>query len=105
MKDFLRDAEQAVEHAGKWTPRGWLPDGDLVRGLAVEREAMIEAYRAYLESLYDAVAELYEEGMSDFEMKDAVHSRLGPYHQWAGYETELGRHISLAYLQVEAAAF
>lgn len=24
--------EQAVEHAMKWTPRGWLPDGDLVRG-------------------------------------------------------------------------
>jgi len=66
---------------------------------------LIEAYRAYLESLYAAVAELYEEGMSDFEMKDAVHARLGPYHHWAGYETELGRHISLAYLQVEAAEF
>jgi hypothetical protein len=24
--------EQAVAHAMKWTPRGWLPDGDLVRG-------------------------------------------------------------------------
>lgn len=23
--------EEAVEHAGRWTPRGWLPDGDLVR--------------------------------------------------------------------------
>lgn len=23
--------EQAVEHAGRWTPRGWLPDGELVR--------------------------------------------------------------------------
>jgi glyoxylase-like metal-dependent hydrolase (beta-lactamase superfamily II) len=66
---------------------------------------LIEAYRAYLESLYDAVAELYEEGISDFEMKEAVHARLEPYHQWAGYETELGRHISLAYLQVEAAEF
>lgn len=24
--------EQAVEHSTEWTPRGWLPDGDLVRG-------------------------------------------------------------------------
>ena len=24
--------EEAVEHSMKWTPRGWLPDGDLVRG-------------------------------------------------------------------------
>jgi hypothetical protein len=23
--------EEAVEHATRWTPRGWLPDGDLVR--------------------------------------------------------------------------
>jgi hypothetical protein len=26
------DMEEAVAFAGKWTPRGWLPDGDLVRG-------------------------------------------------------------------------
>lgn len=25
------DMEQAVDYASKWTPRGWLPDGDLVR--------------------------------------------------------------------------
>ena len=24
--------EEAVEFAGRWTPRGWLPDGELVRG-------------------------------------------------------------------------
>ena len=26
------DMEEAIEHAMTWTPRGWLPDGDLVRG-------------------------------------------------------------------------
>lgn len=26
------DMEEAVAHAMKWTPRGWLPDGALVRG-------------------------------------------------------------------------
>ena len=26
------DMEEAVAHAGTWTPRGWLPDADLVRG-------------------------------------------------------------------------
>ncbi|HSM04361.1 MAG TPA: hypothetical protein VK858_07055, partial [Longimicrobiales bacterium] len=26
------DMEEAVEFAGRWTPRGWLPDGELVRG-------------------------------------------------------------------------
>ncbi len=66
---------------------------------------LVEAYRSYLQTLYDKVAELFEEGMSDFEMKEQVNATLGGYHGWAGYETELGRHISLAYLEVEAAAF
>ena len=26
------DIEEAIDFAGRWTPRGWLPDGDLVRG-------------------------------------------------------------------------
>jgi hypothetical protein len=26
------DMEEAVAFAGRWTPRGWLPDGELVRG-------------------------------------------------------------------------
>jgi hypothetical protein len=26
------EMEEAVEHATRWTPRGWLPDGNLVRG-------------------------------------------------------------------------
>jgi len=66
---------------------------------------LIKAYQAYLQTLYDKVFVLFDEGMSDFEMKDQVHAVLGPYHAWAGYDTELGKHISLAYLQAEAAAF
>lgn len=66
---------------------------------------LVEAYRNYLQTLYGKVAELFDEGMSDFEMKDHVHAGLSPFHAWVGYDTELGRHVSLAYLQVEAAAF
>jgi glyoxylase-like metal-dependent hydrolase (beta-lactamase superfamily II) len=66
---------------------------------------LVQAYRTYLQNLYDKVALLFDEGVSDFEMKDQVHAVLAPYHGWAGYQTELGKHISLAYLQAEAAAF
>lgn len=66
---------------------------------------LVQSYRAYLQALYAKVGELFEEGVSDFEMKDSVHAVLTPFHDWAGYDTELGRHISLAYLEVEKAAF
>jgi glyoxylase-like metal-dependent hydrolase (beta-lactamase superfamily II) len=66
---------------------------------------VLEAYRDYLAGLYDTVAKLYEEGLSDFEMKPVVSERLARFKDWPGFEEELGRHISLAYLEVEATAF
>ena len=33
------DLDQAVDYAGKWMPRGWLPDGDLVRAVVVASTA------------------------------------------------------------------
>ncbi len=66
---------------------------------------VIAGYRDYLTGLYQSVAELFEQGLSDFEMKDQVEQRLQLFSDWTGYQEELGKHISLAYLQIEAAAF
>ncbi|MEN8175189.1 MAG: MBL fold metallo-hydrolase [Pseudomonadota bacterium] len=68
-------------------------------------KSVIEAYRRYLTQLYAAVAELYEEGMGDFEMKDRVAARLEEFGDWVNFEDELGKHISLAYLEIEANEF
>jgi glyoxylase-like metal-dependent hydrolase (beta-lactamase superfamily II) len=66
---------------------------------------ILDSYRDYMAELYKVVAELYDEGMSDFEMKPKVAARLARYKDWPGFEEELGKHISLAYLEAEAAAF
>ncbi len=39
------DMEQAVEFAGKWTPRGWLPDGALVRGDQADAAGALASWR------------------------------------------------------------
>ncbi len=59
----------------------------------------------YLRTLHGGVAELYDAGISDFEMKPVIEERLGAFSDWAGFDSELGKHISLAYLEVEADAF
>lgn len=59
----------------------------------------------YLDTVYGGVRELFEENISDFEMKPIIAERLGAFHDWAGLNDELGKHISIAYLQVEAEAF
>jgi glyoxylase-like metal-dependent hydrolase (beta-lactamase superfamily II) len=66
---------------------------------------VVEDYRAYLAGLYEGVAALFEEGVSDFEMKPTIEEQLARFKDWPGFEDELGKHISLAYLEVEAQAF
>jgi glyoxylase-like metal-dependent hydrolase (beta-lactamase superfamily II) len=59
----------------------------------------------YLNTVYGGVQELFDEGVSDFEMKPVIADRLSAFDGWAGLDDELGKHISIAYLQVEADAF
>ncbi|MCU0836021.1 MAG: MBL fold metallo-hydrolase [Chromatiaceae bacterium] len=66
---------------------------------------IVDDYRTYLAGVYEGVVELYEEGLSDFDMKPIIAERLAQFHDWPGFAEELGKHISLAYLEVEAAAF
>jgi glyoxylase-like metal-dependent hydrolase (beta-lactamase superfamily II) len=64
-----------------------------------------EAYRDYINALLAAVKKYYEQGMSDFEMKDKVLADLAPYKDWAMFDSEMGKLISLAYLSVESESF
>ncbi len=66
---------------------------------------IVDDYRTYLAGVYDGVAELYEEGVSDFDMKPRIVESLERFKDWPGFEEELGKHVSLAYLEVEAEAF
>ena len=59
----------------------------------------------YLVALYEAVGDLIEEGLEDFEMKPILEPRFKRYTRWNGFGTGLGRHISLAVLEHESASF
>ncbi len=64
-----------------------------------------ETFRRYLEILHTTVKKYYNEGLSDYAMKDKVAKALADYAGWSGFEEQLGKHISLAYLQIEEAEF
>lgn len=63
---------------------------------------MVQAYRDYMATLMAEVQRQYDAGKSDFEMKDAVAAELGAYRDWSGFNEQLGKHISLAVLEIEA---
>jgi glyoxylase-like metal-dependent hydrolase (beta-lactamase superfamily II) len=63
-----------------------------------------EATKRFIEVLYASVENYYDEGLSDFEMRDKVVADLKEFSDWSGYEG-IGRLISFVYQQVEAAEF
>jgi len=63
-----------------------------------------EATKRFLEVLYASVENYYDEGLSDFEMRDKVVEDLKEFSDWSGYDG-IGRLISFVYQQVEAAEF
>jgi len=65
----------------------------------------VESMHNYYNTVYTNVKRLYEEGQSDFEMKDEISAKLKDYSDWIGFDTQLGKHISYAYLQIEADDF
>jgi len=63
--------------------------------------AMLKAQRDYFQALFDAVKVEYDAGKSDFEMKPAVVKKLAAYQNWNGFDTAVGKQISLAVLEIE----
>ena len=66
---------------------------------------IVRQFRNYVATVYSQAAHYYDEGLSDFEMKPLVVKKLKAFHNWVGFDDEIGRHISLAVLEAEAAAF
>ncbi|MEK7207253.1 MAG: MBL fold metallo-hydrolase [Pseudomonadota bacterium] len=72
-------------------------------GLSGGREIVL-AERKFLVALRAAVKKYYDQGMSDFEMKDKVMTDLVAYKDWVFFNN-LGRVISATYLQIESESF
>ncbi len=66
---------------------------------------IIIPFMNYLKIVYAEVGIHYEAGMTDFEMKPKILLKLQDYINWAGFNDEVGKHISLAVLEYEQDEF
>lgn len=64
-----------------------------------------KSYRSFLDTIYSTAKQGYDDGLADFELRPLLLEKLKPWREWAGFHTELGQHISGAYLEAEAADF
>lgn len=96
IRGNIAACDQALELKSKYYVPGHGPSGGA---------DIIEPFCNYLKTLYAKVGELYKEGLSDFEMKDTVVESLSAYRDWSGFSDQVGKHISLAVLEIEQAEF
>ncbi len=97
--DFQGNAE-AIDLALTSGARHFVPG----HGPAGGRE-LLALYQRYLRTVHGTVQRYYEQGLADFEMMPKVASALLAFQGWKDFTTQLGRHVSRAYLQIEAASF
>jgi glyoxylase-like metal-dependent hydrolase (beta-lactamase superfamily II) len=91
---------EACRVAASLNARRYVPGHGPTGGVEI-----VKAYETYLTTLYAEVKKHYDAGKSDFEMKDAVVATLKPYTDWVYFDDVIGRHISLAFLEIERTSF
>lgn len=96
FRDNIKALDKAISINASYYVPGHGPTGD-VKIMHLQRE--------YFDTLYQQVENYTDEGLEDFEMKEKVVPELKKFSQWNGFEEEVGKHISLAKLEVEQAEF
>lgn len=91
---------ESVDRILKTGARIWIP-GHGPSG----NDAMVRAYRDYLDAVYRSAEKAFNDDLDSSEVKPLALEATAAYSDWAGYEGEIGRQGSQAYLEVEAAEF
>lgn len=92
FKGVMRATDRALALDATLYVPGHGQSGD--RGFVAEQ-------KAWFDILMAEVRRLYDDGMSDYEMKPAIAARLAAYKDWAEWDINLGQQISLAILEIE----
>ncbi|MDT3706650.1 MAG: MBL fold metallo-hydrolase [Thiobacillus sp.] len=92
FKGVMKATEQALALNARLYVPGHGKSGD---------RTLVEEHKAWFDILMPEVRRMYDEGLSDYEMKPLIAAKLDAYKDWAEWETNLGPMISLAILEVE----
>ncbi len=96
----FRDSVKSLELAESLNLKHYVPGhgdtGDV---------SIVKLQREYYDTLYTKVSEYFDEGLEDFEMKPKIEEALLKFKDWSNFDAELGKHISLAKLEVERSMF
>lgn len=90
----------SLEEVLKSGAKTWIPGHGPSGGIST-----VTIYKDYLSAIYQVAAVAFEEMLEIDEVKANAIEKTAFVSDWVGYEGEIGRHASQAYLEVEAASF
>ena len=96
FRDSIKAMEKAISLNLKHYVPGHGPTGDI---------KVAKLQHEYFNLIYTQVETFNDEGLEDFEMKEKIEPKLTKFKDWSGFQDELGKHISLAKLEIEQAEF
>ncbi len=92
----LTSTDKILETGAKvWVP-GHGPTGDA---------GVVKNYRTYLQGVYAAAEKAFNDDLDSSDVKVLALEATAAYSGWSGYEDEIGKQASQAWLEVEAAEF
>ncbi len=62
---------------------------------------LLAAQKEYYQTMLGAVRIEHDAGKADFEMKPVIVEKLAKFRKWHGFDAAVGKHISLAVLEIE----
>jgi glyoxylase-like metal-dependent hydrolase (beta-lactamase superfamily II) len=92
FKGVMKETERALAINAKLYIPGHGKSGD---------RKLVEEQKAWFDILMAEVRRMYDDGMSDFEMKPVLVEKLKAFENWEEWDTNLGPQISLAILEIE----
>jgi glyoxylase-like metal-dependent hydrolase (beta-lactamase superfamily II) len=93
----LKGSIRAIEQAEQLGVQIVVPGHGLTGG-----SELLTLQKEYFTTLYAQVKTQYTAGKQDFEMKPLVMEKLSKFKDWHGFDAAIGKHISLAVLELEA---
>ncbi|VVH64851.1 Beta-lactamase-like precursor [uncultured Gammaproteobacteria bacterium] len=62
----------------------------------------VKPFLHYLQIVQDEVKKGYEQDLTDYEIKPIADKKLTAYHDWHGYESNMGKHIGKMFGEIES---
>lgn len=66
---------------------------------------LIRRHRDWLSKLYVSTEKFYKQGVSEIDARDKILAELKEYRHWNNFDKDIGKVLSLVWLQVEKDSF